>query len=87
MHTDEYEISLSRELNACEKQLTEIRRRLSHFEKKYDMKTEVFVEEFSRGNVAGQKDDLSAWMREYEELEKWETRRDQYSELLQKMKI
>jgi hypothetical protein len=87
MHTDEYEISLRRELNACEKQLTRIRKRLSYFEKKYEMRTEVFVVEYGGGSLNGQKADLSAWIREYEALKKWETLRDQYAELLRKMKI
>ncbi len=87
MHTDEYEISLRRELNACEKQLTKIKKRLAHFEKKYDMETGVFVAEFRCGGVEGQKDDLGVWMKEYEVLKKWETLRDQYAELLRKMKV
>ncbi len=87
MHTDEYEISLFRELTACEKQLTKIKKRLARFEKKYDMKTEMFVAEFGCGGVEGQKDDLSAWMEEYEVLKKWEALRDQYAQLLRKMKV
>ncbi len=87
MHTDEYEISLRRELNACEKQLTKIRKALAHFEKKYEMRTEVLAVEYGGGSLKGQKDDLSAWMSEYEALKKWETLRDQYAELLRKMKV
>ena len=87
MHTDEYEISLSRELNVCEKKIKKIRQVLIGLEMKYKMKTEVFVAELSSGNIAGQKEDFAVWIREYEALKKWEALRDQYADLLKKMKI
>ena len=87
MHTDEYEISLSRELNVCEKKIKKIRQVLIGLEMKYKMKTEVFVTELSSGNIAGQKEDFDVWIREYEALKKWEALRDQYADLLKKMKI
>ncbi len=87
MHTDEYEISLSRELHVCEKKIKEITQVLTGMETKYEMKTEVFVLELSGGDISGQKDDFAVWIREYEALKKWKILRDQYAELLRMMKI
>jgi hypothetical protein len=87
VHTDEYEISLSRELHVCEKKIEKIAKTLAGMETKYGMKTEVFAVEFSHGNISGQKDDYKGWLREYEALKKWEVLRDQYAELLRMMKI
>lgn len=87
MHTDEYEISLSRELTICEKKIEAFRKVLAGMEAKYKMKTEVFAVEIAGGNISGQKDDFAAWMKEYEALKRWEVLRDQYAEMLGKMKI
>lgn len=87
MHTDEYEISLSRELHVCEKKIKKIREVLSGMETKYRMKTEAFAVELGGGNIAGQREDFAVWIREYEALKKWEILRDQYAELLRMMKI
>lgn len=87
MHTDEYEISLSRELNICEKKIEKLRKVLAGMEAKYKMKTEVLAAEVAGGNISGQKDDFAAWMTEYEALKRWEVLRDQYAEMLRRMKI
>jgi hypothetical protein len=87
MHTDEYEISLSRELHVCENRIKKITKCLAKMEMKYKIKTEVFAVELSRGNITGQKDDYKVWMKEYEALKKWEVLRDQYAALLRRMKI
>ncbi len=87
MHTDEYEISLSRELHVCEKKIKKITQVLTGMETKYKMKTEVFAAELRSGNIAGQKEDFAVWIKEYEALKKWEILRDQYAELLRMMKI
>lgn len=87
MHTDEYEISLLRELLVCEKEIKKITRGLAGMETKYGMKTRVFVAEFGCGNITEQKDDYKVWIKEYEALKKWEVLRDQYTALLRRMKI
>lgn len=87
MHTDEYEISLSREVHICEKKIENIKKNLLHLEQKYNMETEVLADKISGGKISGQDADLIAWMKESEALKKWETLRDQYAELFQMMKI
>jgi len=87
MHTDEYEISLSRELNICEKKIKQFRKVLAGMEAKYKMKTEVFAGKVAGGDITEQKDDFVAWMKEYEALKGWEVLKDQYAEMFHKMKI
>jgi len=36
------------------------------------MKTEVLAVELNSGKIAGQKEDLAVWIKEYEALRKWE---------------
>ncbi len=87
MHTDEYEISLARELNVCEKKIAEIKKTLLHLEQKYNIKAEVLAEKFPYGKISEQDAGLTAWVKESEALKEWETLRDQYAELLRKMKV
>ncbi|MGE5300921.1 MAG: hypothetical protein ACM3MB_08155 [Acidobacteriota bacterium] len=87
MHTDEYEISLARELNACEKKIAKIKKTLLHLEKKYNIKAEVLADKFPDGNISEQDAGLIACVKESEALKKWEALRDQYAELLRKMKV
>ncbi len=87
MHTDEYEISLLRELQVCEKRIKKITHVLTDMETKYRMKTEVFAAKLKSGNIAGEKEDIAVWIEEHEALKKWEILRDQYAELLSRMKI
>ena len=87
MHTDEYEISLSRELHVCEKKIERISKTLAGIETKYGMKTEAFVVEVGRENTFVQKEDYQRWITEFEALKKWEALRDQYAALLRLMKI
>jgi hypothetical protein len=87
MHTDEYEISLSRELHVCEKKIEKIRKALVAMETKYQIKTAVFVDEYKSGSISAGNADFSAWVSNYEALKKWEVLRDQYAELLHRMKI
>ncbi len=87
MHTDEYEISLLRELQVCEKKIKKITEVLTGIETKYKMKREGFAAKLESGNNAGEKEDFAFWLKEYEALKKWEILRDQYAELLNRMKI
>jgi predicted mannosyl-3-phosphoglycerate phosphatase (HAD superfamily) len=87
VHTDEYEISLARELQACEKMIETIRKSLLRLERKYKVTTEDLVRRLEGGATTGYGNDLISWMKEHEALKKWEASRDQYAELLRRMKI
>lgn len=85
MHTDEYGITLSREVNICNKKLKQIERILAKMENKYKVKTEVFIEEYTRGERSGNKD-FYKWKENYEALKIWKERKRQYDEIYQKMR-
>ncbi len=86
MHTDEYEISLDRELKVCESAIRQATRFLASMNAKYDLETRSFIEKYKAGAL-GKSREFNAWADSYRALQEWETRRDQYEELLRTMKI
>ncbi|MEW5805001.1 MAG: hypothetical protein AB1847_23185 [bacterium] len=87
MHTDEFEISLSRELNVCKNTIKKVERTLVDMEKKYNLKTEVFVEKFHNGEITEFNEDFIAWINNYETLKRWSDMMKQYEEMFRIMKI
>ncbi len=90
MHTDEFEISLSRELNVCKNTIQRIRKSLGLLERKHNKTTEDFMQELLNNKLTGQpeyKDDYDAWQSSYESLKRWEELERQYREAFQMMKI
>jgi hypothetical protein len=89
VHTDEFEISLSRELNVCKNTIKRIRTSLDLLERKHNKTSEVFMQEFLSNTLTGQpeyKDDYDAWRSSYDSLKKWEELERQYREAFQMMK-
>jgi hypothetical protein len=89
MHTDEYEISLSRELTVCKNTIQRIRKTLELLEQKHNTKTETVMEQLREGHrpVPEFKDDYDAWESSYASLKKWEELERQYQELYRALKI
>jgi hypothetical protein len=90
MHTDEYEISLSRELSVCRKTIQRIRKTLQLLEHKHKKTTDAFMRDIAQGTVAESpefKEDYDAWQSTYESLKKWEALEKQYEELYRALKI
>ena len=87
MHTDEYEISLSRELSVCKRTIKSIKYFLSLMERKHNKTTEAFIKEFYSEKTTNLTDDLTAWLNNYESLQKWEELLRQYEEMFSIMKI
>ena len=90
MHTDEFEISLSRELNVCKNTIQRIQKSLGIMERKHNKTTEVFIQELLNNTLTGHpenKEDYDAWQSSYESLKKWEELERQYQEAFRKMKI
>jgi hypothetical protein len=85
MHTDEYAITSSREVNICNKKLKAIEKFLSKMESKYKMKTEVFIEEYKKGEGRNNKD-FDEWKENYEALKLWKERKKQYDEIYRRMR-
>ena len=90
MHTDEFEISLLRELKVCGNTIQRIKKTLALMEQKHHKTTDAFIREFRAGSLNDDlknKDDYSAWESSYESLVKWLDLERQYQEQLSIMKI
>jgi hypothetical protein len=88
VHNDEFEISLSRELNLCNNTIQRIKKSLAILEQKHNKTTEIFIEELGSGKLAeqpGLKDDYDAWLSSYESLKRWEELERQYRETVRKL--
>ncbi len=87
MHTDEYEISLSRELAVCKSSIKRIKEFFALMERKHHKTTEQFIKEYDAGILTGNREDYEPWRGNYESLKQWETLQKQYEEIYVKMKI
>lgn len=85
MHTDEYAITLSREVNICNKKLKAIEKFILKMESKYKMKTKVFLEEYEKGGKRNNKD-FNMWKEKYEAMKFWKERKKQYDEIYCRMR-
>lgn len=87
MHTDEYEISLSRELEVCRKYILKIKKALRGFEEKYKIPTEEFLKRYNGGELPGSERDYTAWFETCEALKKWEERLREFERIYRQMKL
>jgi len=90
MHTDEFEISLSRELKVCSNTIHRIKKSLSLMERKHNRTTEIFMEEYRSGKLSADtnnKEDYAAWWSSCESLKQWQDLERQYQEQFHTMKI
>ena len=86
MHTDEFEIALSRELDVCIGYIRKHRRFLKSMETRHGMTTAVFMDLSSIGRLPPSLD-FSDWRKSVEALQHWSATRDEYERLLGVMKI
>ncbi|MBI5848681.1 MAG: hypothetical protein HZB31_12190 [Nitrospirae bacterium] len=85
MHTDEYGITLSREVNICNRKLKEIRLFLAKMEEKYHMKTDAFIGECT-GTEHKDNRDFAEWKENHEALKTWMQLKEQYDEIYRNMR-
>ena len=85
MHTDEYEISIGREIRLCRKLIGRLKRSIQKKEKRYGISTEDFIERLSRGELAETGPDFRNWHRDCRELENLERMLTEYEEELGKL--
>jgi hypothetical protein len=89
VHTDEYEISLYRELSVCKNTIQQIKKSLGILERKYNKTTEAFITGF-KSRESDQhpelKNDSEAWQRSYDSLKRWEELEKQYQDAYRMMK-
>lgn len=78
MQTDEYEISISREIKICREFIGKLSTKLSGFEEKYGAQTTDALFKSPPVNIQG--DDLKKWQQAYEALRDWQQRLTDYQQ-------
>lgn len=87
MRTDEYEISLYREIAVCKRMIIGLKKKLAVMEIKHNKSGQFFIEELESGNDSGCKEDCREWKGNYDALKRWEEKLSQYEELYESDKI
>ena len=86
MHTDEYEISIHREMTLCRKFIKRLATAISRMEDRYGMKTEALLAILEKGTPAENKRDFPEWRDCHLELQVWRQRLREYEEALEIVK-
>ena len=85
MHTDEYEISLLREVGVCSGSIRALQHTLQRLEKKYHLTSEEVIKgDGASARVDGR--DRQQWLESYRELISWQKRKTEFEELYHQMK-
>lgn len=87
MHTDEYEISINRELNHCQHVVKKVRTALEARKQEYGMEYAQAVEAVARGRLEISANELAEWLDDVEALPQWEQRLEEYRKALAMMRI
>ncbi len=86
MHTDEYEISIGREISLCRRVIGQQKKALLAREKKFGMTTEAFLQTLEPDLQAAKNLDFEMWLKDHEELKIWEQRLREYEQALEILK-
>lgn len=87
MHTDEYEISLAREINHCERVVRKTRQKLEKRRLRYGLDYAGAAAAATAGRLSIGARDLAAWREDIEALPVWEQRLEEYRQALAVMRI
>ena len=87
MHTDEYEISLAREINHCQSVVRKIKTALEARQGQCGMAYEAAVRAVAEGRMVMEAGELAAWQEDIEALPQWEQRLQEYREALAIMRV
>jgi hypothetical protein len=87
MRTDEYEISMQREIAVCRRMITGLKNTLALIERKHNKSSDIFIKELESGNGPDCKEDCREWKENYDALKRWEEKLSQYEELYGSDKI
>jgi len=79
LQTDEYGISISREITVCKNMIDRQEKELSRFEKRYGISTEQLIAG-EMPKTAGEARDMETWRNGYEGLFAWRQRLREYEE-------
>lgn len=87
MHTDEYEISISREVSHCRKVVETIEKKLAKRQHQYGLEFPEASTAAAEGRLAIDERELAGWREDYEALPVWQQRLAEYREALSVMRI
>jgi hypothetical protein len=85
MHTDEYEISLSREMALCRKRIRQLQESLDRREKQWGMTTAALLQAPEAG-CRSEPHLAAEWKREYQDLQYWQKTLTEYQKVLANLK-
>jgi hypothetical protein len=85
MHTDEYEISMGREITLCRKLIRRLKESIVKKEKKYGMTTEEFLKGVQKGSTA--EGDFRSWAKDHRDMQIWENRLNEYEAALRELNV
>lgn len=87
MHTDEYEISIGRELNHHQQVVKIIRTDLEKRRQQYGMEYAQAAQAAAAGHLTIAAKELAKWQNDVEALPQWEQRLEEYRQALAMMRI
>ena len=87
MHTDEYEISIAREVKHCEQVVRKTREALAGRNKRFGLDYRGAAAAAAAGRLRIDGRELAAWREDDEALPVWEQRLAEYREALSMMRI
>lgn len=87
MHTDEYEISLAREINVCKRVVNETRTKLGERQQRFGMDFPQASIAVAEGRLIVSSRELAEWQEDCEALPLWEQRLEEYREALAVMRV
>ena len=87
MHTDEYEISIAREISHCEQVVKKMKATLQKRGQRFGMDYSEAARAAAEGGLSISTKELAAWREDIEALPVWEQRLKEYREALAVMRI
>ncbi len=85
MHTDEYEISLGREIALCRKRVRRLQEALARRERQCGMTTAAFLQALEVGGLPDEQP-MQSFYQEYQELLYWQKMLTEYEEARESLK-
>jgi hypothetical protein len=82
MHTDEYEISIRREMTLCLSIIKRLKNAIGRKERQYGMNTEAFLASLEQGRQEDQNRDFLTWRDDHLEMQIWQARLNDYEDAL-----
>lgn len=81
MHTDEYGITLSREVNISRKKVAEHLQAIGRFEAQFGMSSAQFLEKLAAGELPDATPEHAAWRDQCAALDRWRQKLAEYEAL------